>query len=197
MTHEQFEQAMDQDGRRCTEADVCEYRRICGILPQWEPGDFQFCGPHSYHSMRLALKASKPLRILEIGFNLGHSSLWWLDNSTAHVTSTDIRTDGKVARAAKILEQFYPTRFQFLPRNTVINSTFDLAFIDGSHEFDDVLFDIQWCRHLKIPHLLMDDWLSIYGGVQRAVFSSGLKILWTSGNQALLDNTDSFTEIHV
>lgn len=198
MTHAEFEQKMDLDGRLYRERDMEVYQDICKVLPKFEATDFPGCGPHSYLSMSLAVETVKPRGILEIGFNLGHSSLWWLRYVGAFVDAVDIRNTGKVREAADILTKLYPKRFRFLERKDFTTSeSYELAFIDGSHEFDDVLFDIRWCQNLKIPYLLMDDWLSIYGGVQRAVFASGLKILWVSGNQALLDNTNSFTKANV
>ena len=198
MTYAEFEQKMDLDGRLYRERDMELYQEICDQLPKFEPGDFAGCGPHSYLPMALALETVQPKRILEIGFNLGHSSLYWLKVSYASVDTVDIRDTGKVRYAADILTKKYPKRFRFSARKDFTPSdSYELAFIDGSHEFDDVLFDLKLCQNLKIPYLLMDDWLSIYGGVQRAVFASGLKILWVSGNQALLDNTNSFTKANV
>ena len=198
MTYAEFEQKMDLDGRLYREYDGELYQEICAHLPKFEPGDFAGCGPHSYLPMAMALETVKPRRILEIGFNLGHSSLYWLKTSYASVDAVDIRDTGKVRDAADIITKLYPKRFRFSARKDFEpQGTYELSFIDGSHELDDVLFDLKWCQNLKIPYLLMDDWLSIYGGVQRAVFASGLKILWVSGNQALLDNTDSFRAVNV
>lgn len=198
-TFDYFEKAMEHDCRRTTAEDLEEFNAIKALLPAPQPGDCGFCGPHSYTSMRLALQLVRPRKILEIGFNLGHSSMFWLRNSQgAEVVSIDVKVDDRVKQAAQKCAE--SGRFMFFERhNFLVDSQhllFDLAFIDGSHDFDSVLTDIELCKALKIPYLLLDDWLTLYGDAQRAVLASGLKIIFISGNQALVTTDAKFSHYY-
>lgn len=62
--------------------------------------------------------------------------------------------------------------------------SFDSAFIDGGHEYDEVVADIEMCRRLGIKKMFFDDWLTNYGGTMQAIKDSKLKIVFTSGNMA-------------
>jgi len=203
MTFEYYEHAMEHNCRRHRKEDSDEFAAIEALLPAKIDGDCGYCGPHSYLPMRLAIELVKPTSILEIGFNIGHSSLFWLRNTKADVVSIDVRVDYRVNEAVKVceiaaLESGNANRFHFFHRNSVDHDKgmYDFAFIDGSHVFNDVLKDIQECTKLGIPYLLLDDWLTLYGDVQRAVMASGLKIVFISGNQVLVTTSGDYTRYY-
>jgi len=195
MTFEEYEQTMDKELRRPYPDDLVEFDIISDKLPKYQEGDCGYCTAHNYRSMRLALYLAKPRSILEIGFNLGHSSMFWLRNTTASMVSVDVKIDDRVMEAVRVCENQGKLRFCFMDREKashLMPGAFDFAFIDGAHDYENVVADILWCCELKIPYLFFDDWLTIYGDVQRAVLDSGLKIICISGNQVLVTSTDNY-----
>jgi len=99
----------------------------------------------------------RPVRVLEIGFNIGGASLAFL-LAGATVVSCDILpcTD-----AVKVISSEFPDRFQFyrVQDNVgeIIEGSFDLAFIDGDHQERSFIKDLNICLAHKIPYLLIDD----------------------------------------
>jgi SAM-dependent methyltransferase len=152
-------------------------------------------GPHSVRCLREIVEIVKPKSIFEIGLNMGWSSAMWLELSDAEVVSCDISYKDETVNAAKFLEDKY-SRFQYVNRlekenfGNAVNKKFDLVFIDGGHEFDDVVSDLKLCVELNIPFFAMDDWLPQYGQVQDAVKSFGnkLEVVNVNGNISLLKN---------
>lgn len=126
-------------------------------------------GPHIIRHFKDAISISKPRTILEIGLNCGVGSALLLSLSDAYVFSVDISDRDETIEAATILAERFPNRFGFNFRDKIegINplgiTQFDLAWIDGGHEEEDVTKDIQLCKQLKIPYLLLDDIYSRFG----------------------------------
>lgn len=153
-------------------------------------------GPHSVRCLREIVEIVKPTSIFEIGLNMGWSSAMWLELSNAEVVSCDISYKDETVNAATFLEEKYNGRFKYANRlekekfDLSVNKKFDLVFIDGGHEYDDVVVDLKLCIELNIPFFAMDDWLPQYGQVQDAVKSFGdkLEVLNINGNIALLKN---------
>lgn len=194
MTFTEFELWQERNARISSLADDAEHKLICDSLPEFALDSPRGCGAHSYPSMRLFLREVHPKSLLEVGFNLGHSSLFWLRNGVEIVTSIEIRYDADVKAAETYLKEYALDRgdaFRLVTGDSIhsfpilTKGQFDAAFIDGSHEYEAVMGDIAGCLSLEIPRLFFDDWLTIYGGVQQAIHDSKLHVLWVSGNQAL------------
>ena len=114
---------------------------------------------------------SKPnMNIMEIGFNGGHSADAFLkNNSTLKLTSFDIGWHSYVSTGKKYIDSVYPNRHTLIlgdSRTTVpafINKNkdvkFDLIFIDGGHEYDIAIADMENCFRLahKDTIVIMDD----------------------------------------
>jgi hypothetical protein len=111
----------------------------------------------------------KPLKILEIGFNAGHSALAFLVMPTAQVTSIDIGSHTYVLDAKAFIDNQHPLRHtliigdsrQALPNylQQHPNEKFDIIFIDGAHDYSTCKSDLDYC--LKMAHsdtmIIMDD----------------------------------------
>ena len=96
----------------------------------------------------------------------------WLNLTNAMVCTTDISDREETINAGKILKEKYPDRFMFVPRDKLHNvfGKFDLAFIDGGHNFEDVFQDIEQCMIWGIKYLLFDDIYPRFGpGVMQAI----------------------------
>lgn len=128
-------------------------------------------GPHILRHFRTVLETINPKRILEIGFNYGTSSAFWLNMTKARIVSCDVSDKDETVDAAKILKERFQERFDFYFRKDLplISNFFDFIFIDGSHVEIDIVADIQLAKDLNIPHLLFDDWYPLYGETQQAV----------------------------
>lgn len=147
-------------------------------------------GPHSVRCIREVCEIAQPESILEIGFNLGYSASLWLHFSNAILVSIDIRNSEEIKSAAHLLRERHPERFRFKVCNggdagKQFAKGFDLAFIDGDHSLDGVTDDIKSCLELGIEKLCFDDWLPIYGDVQKAVeMFPQIKVVKVLGNIA-------------
>lgn len=132
-------------------------------------------GPHILRHFRDTIEIVKPERILEIGFNMGHSAKMWLSLCDAFLFSCDISNKYETIEAAKLIWQHNPDRFFYINRGSdmfggaVSSWNFDLAFIDGAHDQMSIFGDICMCKDMKIPYLLFDDWYPRYGETQKAV----------------------------
>jgi predicted O-methyltransferase YrrM len=115
-------------------------------------------------------RALKAISIAEIGFNIGFSSIAFLESSPqAKVTSFEINTEASVKSAKEFIDSHYPDRHhliygdstQTVPAFQVPRTTdgFDLIFIDGGHEYSCAKADITNARRLAKPGatLVVDD----------------------------------------
>ncbi len=109
-------------------------------------------------------------RILEIGFNAGHSAdLFLRTNPAATVVSFDLGSHDYVTHAKAHIDATYPGRhtlilgnsMETLPAYAVTNpgTTFDLFFIDGGHYAPVPSADLTNCLALAHPGatIVMDD----------------------------------------
>ena len=106
----------------------------------------------------------QPKRILEIGFNAGHSAYMVLE-MLPEVTyrSVDICFWGYTYPNAQKLEEMYGNRFAFMKADSkrLIASTlknFDAIFIDGDHSVNGLSSDLRLANDAEIPWILVDDY---------------------------------------
>ena len=125
---------------------------------------YQFYKPLAEHICSIV----HPTNIFEIGFFLGSSSYCWLSSSTARVVSCDIIHDAatdclKVIRNSQNIATHFNNRFTFIPKSSqfiyddIKHIQFDLAFVDGRHDYQGVLEDLNLCYRLNIRYLYLDD----------------------------------------
>jgi predicted O-methyltransferase YrrM len=123
-------------------------------------------------------------RVIEVGFNAGHSSCVFLSaRDDVTVLSFDLGLHGYVTRAKQYIDKTFPGRHtlvigdsrQTLPAYHATHpaEVFDLAFIDGGHEYDVARADLR--NILPMAHssalIVMDDlkvWKTYGSGPDRA-----------------------------
>ncbi len=123
-------------------------------------------------------------RIMEIGFNAGHSAEVFLQaNPRAIVTSFDIGFHKYIQVGKEYIDNTYPDRHTLIlgdssltiPRFIKENpgDKFDLIFIDGGHQYIESKTDLVNCSYLS--HIgtivVMDD----------TAYTSGLQTSWSVG----------------
>lgn len=125
--------------------------------------------PEQKSSFILNILKPTHTKILEIGFNAGHSSDFFLSNSDASVISFELGTDNPVVYSAKeYMDLTYPGRHMIIygdSRKTIpifsssYPEKFDILFIDGGHEYEVARDDLANCKELadKDTILIMDD----------------------------------------
>lgn len=128
-------------------------------------------GPHILRHFMEVRENIKPKKVLEIGFNMGHSAVMWLNMGHIAVCSLDISEKDETIEAAKLLEERYAGMFLYFNRkHTAVDlGQFDLCFIDGAHDEESIIKDIEYAKILSIPYILFDDWYPRYGETQKAV----------------------------
>jgi predicted O-methyltransferase YrrM len=104
-------------------------------------------------------------KILEIGFNAGHSTTYLLE-IFSQATVDSIGPSPK-NNAPYVLKNKYKDRFNFHHGMTsevaqyfdedLENRNFDFALVDGHHKERLVEFDVSYCRRLIIPNILADN----------------------------------------
>jgi len=124
-------------------------------------GHCQTC-PYQVHDLIHIVKHAK--KIMEIGFNAGHSSEVFLNHTRAHVTSFDLGEHSYVSHAKEYIDAYYPNRHTLVIGDSTTtvpkcNDIFDVIFIDGGHDYDVASADLQNCRRLahKDTIVIMDD----------------------------------------
>lgn len=107
---------------------------------------------------------NKETNILEIGFLHGSTSLMFLLNTSANVTSIDI--DLNTLAVQYILDKFVD-RFRAICGNSndmmnmllSENKKYDIIYVDGSHDYNTVKIDISLCEQLLVNngYIIMND----------------------------------------
>jgi predicted O-methyltransferase YrrM len=112
----------------------------------------------------------KNLRIMEIGFNAGHSADLFLKNINSRLISFDINDHKYVEVAKKCIDFLYPGRHllitgdsrQSVPKFMEVypeEAHFDVIFIDGGHDYDIAKSDLDNCLKMASENtlIIMDD----------------------------------------
>lgn len=124
--------------------------------------------PAEKEMLKKYLDLIKPKTILEIGFNAGHSSEFFLQNSDATIVSFDLGEHDYTRECKKYIDLQYPGRHTLiLGDSTKTVKTFadihplkfDYIFIDGGHHYNVALSDVIQCQRLAHPEsiVLIDD----------------------------------------
>ena len=116
------------------------------------------------------LNDTSPTKIMEIGFNAGHSAELFLENSEAVVYSFDLgeHFHQYLKYGKQYINKNYPNKHtlifgdstQTVPTFSANNDIkFDLIFIDGGHDYEIAYADLMNCRKLanKNTIIIMDD----------------------------------------
>lgn len=138
--------------------------------------------------IQYSVEASGAQEVLEIGFNKGHSSTYFLELTDVRMTTMDPGRNR--LRYVEVMENRYGPRFKFylgrfdevVPKLT--EQSFDLAFVDGNHTYEDAFHDIRECATtLDIPYILLDNYDQ--SGVRKALKA----VQKTYGDMTLLMET--------
>lgn len=135
-------------------------------------------------------------KILEIGFNGGHSAETFLNSSDCQkLVSFDISTHPYVRTGVEFMKKKFGDRFEFIqgdsqreiPRYaaTHLGEKFDLIFIDGNHAFDSVVADIRNCKQLAHRETFL--WFDDYNAEEP---KSGVDFCVQEGLITILDSKD-------
>lgn len=128
---------------------------------------------------------NKPnMRVMEIGFNAGHSAeLFLKNNKELTLTSFDLGEHNYVMAAKEYIDFTYPNRHTLIfgdSRRTVPfylqnnnNTKFDFIFIDGGHQYEIAKTDMENCFHLAHENTIV--------ALDDTMFTSGWEEYYTLG----------------
>lgn len=118
----------------------------------------------------ISLTAKPNCKIMEIGFNGGHSAEIFLQhNLSSSVVSFDIGCHRYVCLAKQYMDVAFPKRHMLILGNSIHtvpkyaddypDRKFDVIFVDGNHEYDTAILDLKNCMRLahKDTIIIMDD----------------------------------------
>lgn len=118
----------------------------------------------------------QPKKVLEIGFNAGHSAYIWLTQyKNLEFHSIDICQWDYTKKHAHIIEDMFPDRFKFgqIDSHKLTPSAlegYDMVIIDGDHSLEGITNDFKLCVNANVPYILIDDYYSrpVYGYIKHA-----------------------------
>ena len=112
----------------------------------------------------------KPINVLEIGFNSGHSSELFLENNNnINYLGFDIGINKQTLPMSDFMKLKYGNRFNLIIGDSIISlpeyiknnnsKKFDLIFIDGGHDYKIAKSDFDNCKKLSNEHtiIIFDD----------------------------------------
>ena len=143
----------------------------------------------------IELTAKPNIRVMEIGFNAGHSAEVFLSNNpTLDLTSFDLGFHNYLLSAKQYIDTAFPGRHTLilgdstksLPKyiKDYPNSRFDVIFIDGGHEYYIAYADMTNCMQLAHSNTLviLDDVIRTPENVKE--YSIGPTQVWDEYKQA-------------
>jgi len=102
--------------------------------------------------------------MMEIGFNAGHSSSIILSLfDDVRIDSYDIGQFDITHSNGKLVKEKFTDRFDLFIQDSMkissskLNGKYDLMFIDGSHDYNPVVSDINLFLNSDIQYVIMDD----------------------------------------
>ena len=115
----------------------------------------------------IELTKERPINMMEIGFNAGHSAeIFLYNNPSLTLTSFDIGMSHYIETGKDYIDYTYPGRHTLILGDSTITvpqmpveTKFDIIFIDGGHDYEVALADMTNCRRFahKDTLLLFDD----------------------------------------
>jgi hypothetical protein len=107
-------------------------------------------------------------RIMEIGFNAGHSAELFLKYTSAHVTSFDLGDHPYVTHAKEYIDAYYPGRHSLILGDSTVMvpkciGKYDVIFIDGGHDYEVARADLQNAKKLARKNTMYTpEWVHPY-----------------------------------
>ncbi len=154
------------------------------------------CGQVIQQQIDLANLTSTPnIRVMEIGFNAGHSAENFLShNPTMTLVSFDIGHHDYVLPGKEYIDAKFPGRHTLIIGDSQITvpeysrehagEKFDVIFIDGNHDFPVANTDFENC--MKLAHkdtvVIMDD--TMYNPDWTAGFNIGPTQVWINAEKS-------------
>lgn len=148
---------------------------------------YAFQVPEQFSDMMNFCHSKTFCNVLEIGFLHGSSSLMFLMNTNANVTSIDRSMN---EQSEEYLINMFPNRFKMIHGSSkeVLSSLltegvlYDLIYIDGGHEYKTVKDDILACQYLITDecYIIMND----------VVTDSDLCMFWNNGPTQVYNEID-------
>ena len=124
-------------------------------------GNFELSARYAHVRANLVMLSRGASNILEVGFNAGHSCvLMLLANPMCKVTICDNCAHPYTEPCFEYIREAFPGRVELVKGDSVKtlpeivrNGThkYDMFHIDGNHDFDVVMQDVQNCRWLANP----------------------------------------------
>lgn len=179
----------------CTKASPEEWARYndwTSHLPKREELTPYHSGPHSIKHFEHALSIAgfgkdKPFSVIEVGFCLGYSAEIFLRLGAAHVSSVEISDRTQTVQARAIMENKWPSKFQFLSPDQArhYSAVFDFGFIDGDHSAAAIRSDMDLMRQYQVQWVLADDFWPHWGDTQIVLEEQNLCPVAILGTMAL------------
>jgi predicted O-methyltransferase YrrM len=151
--------------------------------------------------LRNIARVTEAKAIVEIGFNVGFSSIAFLE-SGPDVTVVSFELDRRhgVELAKQFVDERYPGRHELIIGNSVATvpayaesnaGTFDLAFVDGGHEYEIATADIRnTCRLVRPGGIVVVDDLTPW-----YMWGAGPSQAWQEAiDDGLIDPLESFVD---
>lgn len=140
---------------------------VSGLRLDYLEGHTAHCVAKTNDLKRLVTKEGRALRVLEIGFNAGHSSgLFLAASPNATVLSFDIAVHTYVHLSKFFIDIKYPGQHRLVIGDSLSSipahideEPFDVIFVDGCHRYEHALLDVMNCKRFSSSEtlLIIDD----------------------------------------